>query len=611
MSNEVINPDQQFLDATGQPLASGTIAFNVNLISTLGTIYSDEALTIAQANPYTLDASGRITGDVKFSGKMRMVQKDRTGAVIRTKDNVTTLADGASITASIANQTQPTYAALRTALAAGDYASLDRVSMSNLATPGVNGAGTVYAIGSYTDDGGYIITSGSFAWVRDTEGYIDLSRYELTGLSTQDVSPIITLAKPLIEATGAVLFPPGFARITSGITFTRSVTMLGLNKSGNGYNTVTAPNRAVILKDFDGVAVTFDGSSATATGTGGGLDGIDFVQYYGSAASSNPSFVGGSGTAVKITGTTTDLRASRLKIDNCSLEQWNTGGDMGNDWLIPLDIDGSGVGGSDGVRNNWVMNMRIVTGTDSTYAARIYNAFNVYMSNVQLDSRDATAKDIFYVSGPDAAGESANVNLVNCVGHLQMDFVRNITWTGGRIDTVSSTADTSDGFLAPRSINVTPTALPGCSLTYQKADRSITRSDTSVVARFGQDDDYAATTDITGVEVGNLNDDEGALALLYRNGASQEVIVRANLRNNADSANANMAEHRMTKNSGVDTADHIFSVGGVDTAKFDDDATAGNTRFLIYDVDNATLERVSVGAADSGGTGYKLLRILN
>lgn len=46
-------------------------------------------------------------------------------------------------------------------------------------------------------------------------------------------------------------------------------------------------------------------------------------------------------------------------------------------------------------------------------------------------------------------------------------------------------------------------------------------------------------------------------------------------------------------------------------AEFDMDTTAGNTRLLIYDVDNATLERVSVGASDSGGTGFKVLRIPN
>ena len=45
--------------------------------------------------------------------------------------------------------------------------------------------------------------------------------------------------------------------------------------------------------------------------------------------------------------------------------------------------------------------------------------------------------------------------------------------------------------------------------------------------------------------------------------------------------------------------------------KVDNDSTAGNTRFFLYDVDNATLERVTVGIADSGGTGFKLLRIPN
>lgn len=58
-------------------------------------------------------------------------------------------------------------------------------------------------------------------------------------------------------------------------------------------------------------------------------------------------------------------------------------------------------------------------------------------------------------------------------------------------------------------------------------------------------------------------------------------------------------------------ANLLIQGNGVDSASFDDDSTAGNTRFLIYDVDNATLERVSVGTADSGGAGFKVLRIPN
>lgn len=56
---------------------------------------------------------------------------------------------------------------------------------------------------------------------------------------------------------------------------------------------------------------------------------------------------------------------------------------------------------------------------------------------------------------------------------------------------------------------------------------------------------------------------------------------------------------------------HDFQVGTVSQFQIDGNSTAGNTRMLIYDVDNATLERVSVGAADSGGAGFKCLRIPN
>ena len=55
----------------------------------------------------------------------------------------------------------------------------------------------------------------------------------------------------------------------------------------------------------------------------------------------------------------------------------------------------------------------------------------------------------------------------------------------------------------------------------------------------------------------------------------------------------------------------IFAPRGAESGRFDSDATAGNTRFMLYDVDNGTMERVSVGDADSGGAGYKVLRIAN
>jgi len=52
-----------------------------------------------------------------------------------------------------------------------------------------------------------------------------------------------------------------------------------------------------------------------------------------------------------------------------------------------------------------------------------------------------------------------------------------------------------------------------------------------------------------------------------------------------------------------------FQIGGTNMMRIDSTATAGETRFWLYDEDNGTMERVSVGAPGSGGVGFKLLRI--
>lgn len=55
----------------------------------------------------------------------------------------------------------------------------------------------------------------------------------------------------------------------------------------------------------------------------------------------------------------------------------------------------------------------------------------------------------------------------------------------------------------------------------------------------------------------------------------------------------------------------VINANGADSAKFDDSATADDCRFLLWDVTSGSMKRVSRGAADSGGTGYRLLRIPN
>ena len=73
MANEAINQNQLFLQFAGKPNANGQIEFFTDSGRlTLKDIFSDEALQVAQSNPYTLDDSGRISnagqGEVHYEG---------------------------------------------------------------------------------------------------------------------------------------------------------------------------------------------------------------------------------------------------------------------------------------------------------------------------------------------------------------------------------------------------------------------------------------------------------------------------------------------------------------------------------------------------------------
>lgn len=54
-----------------------------------------------------------------------------------------------------------------------------------------------------------------------------------------------------------------------------------------------------------------------------------------------------------------------------------------------------------------------------------------------------------------------------------------------------------------------------------------------------------------------------------------------------------------------------FSTNAVEVMRWDASVTASHVRLLVYDVNTSTLSRVTVGANDSGGAGFKYLRIPN
>jgi hypothetical protein len=51
--------------------------------------------------------------------------------------------------------------------------------------------------------------------------------------------------------------------------------------------------------------------------------------------------------------------------------------------------------------------------------------------------------------------------------------------------------------------------------------------------------------------------------------------------------------------------------GAVESARFDASGSANDTRMLIYDVTRAAMVRVSVGGSDTGGSGFRVLRVPN
>lgn len=54
-----------------------------------------------------------------------------------------------------------------------------------------------------------------------------------------------------------------------------------------------------------------------------------------------------------------------------------------------------------------------------------------------------------------------------------------------------------------------------------------------------------------------------------------------------------------------------FICGGAAAAQVDANATAGESRFSVWDVTAGAVKRVSFGANDSGGAGYKVMRVAN
>ena len=101
-----------------------------------------------------------------------------------------------------------------------------------------------------------------------------------------------------------------------------------------------------------------------------------------------------------------------------------------------------------------------------------------------------------------------------------------------------------------------------------------------------------------------INDDDASDPIVFVVGYDGKTAINRN-------SQPTGAMLEITSLSSGDDGLEIIAADATGVIKTDQSTTAGETRLLLYDVDNGQLERVTVGAADSGGSGYKVLRIPN
>lgn len=91
MGYRFLDPNPQFCDTNGDPLASGTVTFYTPGTLVLKNVYTTSALSVATDNPMSLNTAGRAASELFLSGDYRVILKDSTGATVWDRDPVSQL----------------------------------------------------------------------------------------------------------------------------------------------------------------------------------------------------------------------------------------------------------------------------------------------------------------------------------------------------------------------------------------------------------------------------------------------------------------------------------------------------------------------------------------
>ena len=260
MANEVINPYQVWRDDVDTPLAGGGLRIYVNRTTTLGTAFSDEALTVAQSvNPYRLNGFGESLNDLKWSGKRTVEVYNSGDELIRTLNDVVTLVDTSSFAINFASVAAM---AASTTLVAGDVAE----TQSYNADQDQGGARYIIEADTATVDD-YLVIDLAPAGLQAKLLDVEENNNPYVAGAVGDGSTVDSTAVQRLLAVGGEIDLAGATLLVDGLTLALDArisggTLLHSSFSATAMLTLSGNNRRLL---FDGV--TFDGNSANQVST--------------------------------------------------------------------------------------------------------------------------------------------------------------------------------------------------------------------------------------------------------------------------------------------------------------------------------------------------------
>lgn len=274
----------------------------------------------------------------------------------------------------------------------------------------------------------YAILTGEVGVVRQWYPRGDVRRYGAYGDASIDDTEAFANARDSAIACGfSVYVPPGYRfRITATLTCPKGLFWYSDASPAGGIANLSSQSSAIILHDFDGSLFVFDGADGALTGGGGGLENLRLVNVYGSVTTPD-----GRGAAIKLTGSSASNRTSWTYINNVLVEN-----SFSDSWSYALDVDGlSATGG--------IPDLRVVGLNAHIPATNGAGIRMQYGSGQFMNCAFYQTGGNIILSGASGKPTSA-CNFVGCnvAGTVALDWATGVTWVGGKMSTLTDTANT-------------------------------------------------------------------------------------------------------------------------------------------------------------------------